>query len=163
MFPIRFADRLLLLQVEANDGLVRLLDRLLLLDALEVLLLVLRDLLCVDINAVSVLSCVSLGGRGRVWASQSAEIAAMASPRTHLCWKRRRCDAPHESKATGRGRRAFEVLRELLRPLIQRIIISEVLVHRVSRVVQLRFEFLAVGLGFGGFRLQGFLFTSPSF
>ena len=115
------------------------------------LLQVLRDLLCVDINAVSVLSCVSLGGRGRVWASQSAEIAAMASPRTHLCWKRRRCDAPHESKATGRGRRAFEVLRELLRPLIQRIIISEVLVHRVPGVVQLRFELLAVGLGFGGF------------
>ena len=33
MLPIGFPDRLLLLEVEANDGFIRLLDRLLLLDA----------------------------------------------------------------------------------------------------------------------------------
>ncbi len=70
MLAIRFPDGLLLLEVEAYDRFIGLFYGLLLLDALEVLLLVLRDLLCVDINAVSVLSCVSLGGRGRVWASQ---------------------------------------------------------------------------------------------
>jgi len=50
VLPIGFPDRLFFLEVEAYDGLIRLLDRLLLLDALEVLLLVLRDLLCVEIN-----------------------------------------------------------------------------------------------------------------
>ena len=153
MFSVSLPNSLFFLEVEAYDGFVRLFYGFLLLDALEVLLLVLRDLLCVDIDAVS---CVSLGGRGRVSVPSSRGAVARG-----VTMARRRRDAPHESKATGRGRRAFEVLRQFLRPLIQRIIISQILVHRVPRVVQLRFEFLAVGLGLRGFRLQGFLFTSP--
>ena len=65
MFSISFADGLLLLEVEPNHSFICLFYGFLLLDALQVLLLVLRDLLCVDIDAVS------LGGRGRVWAPRS--------------------------------------------------------------------------------------------
>ena len=89
MLAVRLADRLFFLEVESDNSFIGLLDRLLLLDAFQVLLLVLRDLLCVESNAVS-LSCVSLGGRGRVSVPSSRDavaVAAMASPRTHLCWK----------------------------------------------------------------------------
>ena len=163
MFSVGLPDRLLLLEVEADDGLVRLFYGFLLLHALQMLLLVLRDLLCVDINAVSVLSCVSLGGRGRVSVPSSRD--AVARGVTMACRRDRRGPTPSTqyTQFAGRGRRAFEVLRQFLRPLIQRIIISQILVHRVPRVVQLRFEFLAVGFRFRGFRLQGFLLTSPGF
>ena len=45
MFSVSFPDGLLLLEVEANHGFIGLFYGFLLLDALEVLLLVLRDLL----------------------------------------------------------------------------------------------------------------------
>lgn len=73
MFSISLADGLLLLEVESDDGLIGLLDRLLLLDAFQMLLLVLRDLLCVDIKAVS---RGSLGGRGRVSVPSSRDAVA---------------------------------------------------------------------------------------
>ena len=57
----------------------------------------------------------------------------------------------------------LEVLRQLLRPLVQRVVVSEVLVHRIPRVVQLRFEFFAMGFRFSGFRLEGLLLAGPSF
>ena len=79
MFSISLADGLLLLEVQANHGLIGLFYGLLLLDALEVLLLVLRDLLCVEIDAVSTVVCVAR----RSWPSFGAELARRGGSGRH--------------------------------------------------------------------------------
>ena len=79
MFSISFADGLFFLEVEAYDGLVGLFYGFLLLDAFQVLLLVLRDLLCVDINAMSTVVCVAR----RSWPSFGAELARRGGSGRH--------------------------------------------------------------------------------
>ena len=101
MFSVSLPNSLFFLEVEAYDGFVRLFDRFLLLDALEVLLLVLRDLLCVESNAVTVV-CVArrswprLGPRSRRWRPRGRISAGNAVDAT--------------LHTNGHGRRAFEVL-----------------------------------------------------
>ncbi len=67
MFSVSFPDGLLLLEVEPYDRFVRLFYGLLLLDALEVLLLVLRDLLCVEIKYCRVCRSEAAAPRSRRW------------------------------------------------------------------------------------------------
>ena len=56
----------------------------------------------------------------------------------------------------------LQIFGEFLRPLVQRVVVPQIFVHRISSVVELRLELLAVRFGFGGFGRQRFLFTGPS-
>ena len=55
----------------------------------------------------------------------------------------------------------LQIFRQFLRPLVERVVVPEILVHRISGVVELRLELFPMRFSFRRFGRQRFLFSGP--
>ena len=55
----------------------------------------------------------------------------------------------------------LQIFRQFLRPLVERVVVPQIFVHRVSSVVELRFQFFPMRFRFSSFGRQRFLFSRP--